>query len=327
MVNTLNCLFQIVRETFRQALASRVFGAMFIGMAVCILLCASARIEGGAAEAPAGSLELYGGDGKPLAGPNPAPGHLTLGFGAIRLPLFRDGASEVHFLLAAMAKWVAGTAGILLALVATSGFLPDFLAPSAISIALARPVARTTLLVGKAAGALVFVGLVMSGFIGGTWLALGLATGYWNQAYLWCIPLLLLQFATVYGVSACAAVWTRNASVCVFASIGFWIVCFLVDFGRHSVAALADDAPTAAVIPIGFVSLLETLYWVLPKPADLVMIQDALIGAAKHFSEQPALERASLSGAFSPADSIATSLAFSAALMGIAAYSFHRQDY
>ena len=47
-------------------------------------------------------------------------------------------------------------------------------------------------------------------FVGGTWLAIGPATGYWDPAYLLCIPLLLLHFSIFFGFSVLLAVWTRQ---------------------------------------------------------------------------------------------------------------------
>lgn len=84
-------------------------------------------------------------------------GDLTLAFGAIRAPLGRDAEDAVHFLQLILAGAVADTAGLLLALIWTAGFLPTFLEPAAASVLLAKPVPRGTLLFGKYLGVLVFV--------------------------------------------------------------------------------------------------------------------------------------------------------------------------
>src|SRR6516162_1157793 len=94
----------LVRDTFRQALASRIFWLMLAASGLCILFCLSVGLEGGQPLRPPGEIELYGCDGKPLTGANPKPGYLTVAFGALRFPLFRDGAAEVHFLVVLLAK-------------------------------------------------------------------------------------------------------------------------------------------------------------------------------------------------------------------------------
>ena len=117
-------------------------------------------------------------------------------------------------------------------------------------------------------------------FVGGTWTAIGLRTGFWDPTYLLCIPLLLLHFSIFFGFSVLLAVCTRNAVVCVFGSILFWCVAWSMNFGRHAVHDL--DRPgfrerSARRILSG---LIDFGYWVLPKPADLGMLLFDSLGAA-----------------------------------------------
>jgi hypothetical protein len=44
--------------------------------ALCVVFCIGTHIEGGQPLRPDGEIELYGGDHKPLTGPNPIPGRL-----------------------------------------------------------------------------------------------------------------------------------------------------------------------------------------------------------------------------------------------------------
>src|SRR5204862_4647919 len=141
---------------------------------------------------------LLSANGEPMQGANPTPAHLNLLFGAFRLAIHRDAEAEVRLLQTIFATWVAGSAGVLLTLVWTAGFLPEFLQPSSASVLLAKPVPRWSLLLGKCLGVLVFVAFQTIVFVGGTWLALGARTGIWLPAYLWSIPLLLLHFAIIY---------------------------------------------------------------------------------------------------------------------------------
>src|SRR5262249_52441487 len=156
---------------------------------------------------------LFGPDEKPFTGGN-SGGRLTLGFGLLRVGLFRDGPSAAHFLQALLGRWVAGTFGTLLVLVWTAGFIPEFLQPAHAAVQLVKPLPRWALLAGKYLGVLAFVGAQVVVFVAGTWAALGLRTGVWDLNYLLCIPLLLFQFAVVYSVSALLAVLTRSGVLC-----------------------------------------------------------------------------------------------------------------
>jgi ABC-type transport system involved in multi-copper enzyme maturation permease subunit len=323
----LDPIFWLVRDTFRQALASRIFW-LTLGMSgVIILLCLSIRLEGPRTLRPDEEIELYGGDEKPLTGPNPRPGRLTLAFGAFPIYLFRGVEAEMHFLHVLLAKWAAGAAGTLLALIWTAGFLPEFLQPNAISVLLAKPIPRWSLLLGKYLGVIIFVAFQTIFFIGGTWLALGARTGIWLPAYLWSIPLLLLHFAVIYSFSAMLATYTRSTVTCVFGSIVAWLVCFATNYGRHALVGLSTLAPGSAPLPSRFRWIVETCYWILPKPADLVLILDHVLDADAHFSSMVELQAAQQMHAFHPVLSVLTSLLFTCAMMAVAARQLNTTDY
>jgi ABC-type transport system involved in multi-copper enzyme maturation permease subunit len=311
----------LVRDTFRLAFASRLSWAMLGVTALCVALCLSAGLEGDQPLRVAGESELFGGDGQPLAGPNPRPGRLTLAFGSLRVDLFRDGRSMVEFFELMMAKWVAGAVGTMLALIGTAGFLPDFLRPRTAALVFSKPEARWRLLLGKAIGVLVFVALQASLFVGGTWLALGLKTGYWMTGYLWSVPLLLLHFAVVYSVSALLAVTTRSTVVCVFGSLVIWFLCFAVNYGRHATIALPETARGTAAHSATLAMAVEVAYWALPKPTDMVLLLDQLIRADHHF--QPVFPTVTVW----PAVSLASSLLFAAILFAIAAREIESIEY
>src|SRR5205823_12590294 len=96
-------------------------------------------------------------------------GELTLLFGAFRVPLARSRVEAVRFIELLLAGGLADTAGVLLALIWTAGFLPSFLDPATTSVLLAKPVPRWLLLTGKFFGVLVFVAVQALLFIGLTW--------------------------------------------------------------------------------------------------------------------------------------------------------------
>ena len=98
-------------------------------------------------------------------------GRMTLAFGAISIPLGRERSDSVRFLELLLAGGIAGTLGLLLALVWTAGFVPTFLEPRAASVLLAgRALAAAARQVFRSAD---FRGLQVLLFVVLTWLALG----------------------------------------------------------------------------------------------------------------------------------------------------------
>lgn len=306
----------LARDTFRQSLASRTFWLVLGLTGLCVLLCLSVRLEGYTAVTPKGEIELYGADNQPFTGLNKGDGTVSVAFGAIRLRQFRDGEAEVVFLQTVLAKWGAGAVGLLLVLLWTSGFLPEFLDPRAATVLLAKPVPRWALLAGKYLGVLAFVAFQTAVFVGGTWLALGLATDVWHPVYLLTAPLLVLEFALLYSFSALLAVWTRSTVVCIFGTLLFWAVCSAVDVRRHTAAA---DAPAKAPPAV------EAAYWVLPKPADVALLLDGVLQSDRHFQGPPAQQ--AMLKALDVELSLLTSLLFTAAVLGLAGRRFVTREY
>ncbi|HEY5312986.1 MAG TPA: ABC transporter permease subunit [Pirellulales bacterium] len=325
----LSTLAWLVRDTFRQSLASGICWLLLGLSTLCIVVCLSISTSGAMSlERPGETSDFLprfdpdAGNAEKLkqSGVVVADGRLRLAFGAIEVPLGRDTRSAVHFLELLLAGGVADTLGLLLALVWTAGFLPQFLDPRSISVLLAKPAPRWCLLLGKYLGVLAFVAAHASLFVGGTWLAIGLKTGVWDGLYLLSVPLLLLHFSIFFGFSLLLAVCTRSTVSCVFGSIAFWAICWGMNYGRHLAAGTSLGPDTELSPPLQW--LVEAGYWILPKPADLGMVLYDALGARDHFSPlfaDPAL--------FSFGLSIATSLVFTGYLLWAAARQFAATDY
>jgi ABC-type transport system involved in multi-copper enzyme maturation permease subunit len=249
-------------------------------------------------------------------------GRMTLAFGAVSFPLARDRGDSVHFLELLLGGGVAGTFGLLLALVWTAGFMPTFLEPSAASVLLAKPVARWQLLVGKYFGVLTFVGCQIALFIVSTWLALGVRTGVWDLTYGWCIPLLILQFATFYSFSVLLAVLTRSTVACVFGSVLFWCLAWGINYGRIMTWGLPDGQ-----LPALTMALTDIAYWIAPKPIDFSWTLFHALDAEPHLEKSIVFQVLDSAKAFAPDLSIASAFVLAGALLGLSGYELNATDY
>jgi ABC-type transport system involved in multi-copper enzyme maturation permease subunit len=341
-------LAQLIRDTFRQANASGICWMMLAVTAICVGLCLSVGVSG--------DVALHSEDEPALFLPPPEPdtalsrtaasqkigisletdpvvagrdgiktisGRITLAFGAVSFPVSRDRSEAVQFLELLLGGGVAGTLGLLLALVWTAGFVPMFLEPSAASVLLAKPLARWQLLLGKYFGVLTFVGFQVVLFVVLTWLALGVRTHVWNMTYWWCIPLLLLQFAIFYSFSVLLAVTTRSTVACVFGSVLIWLLAWGINHG----CVMTRGALESQYLPAGTRTLAEVAYWVFPKPIDAGLILFNALNAGHHF-EKPVVFKLLESGrGFSPQLSILSSLALTFVLLALSTYEFNAKDY
>jgi ABC-type transport system involved in multi-copper enzyme maturation permease subunit len=300
----LRCL---VRDTFRQSFANGVFWLM---LAVSVLT-AGACLTVNQRTTPATE-----------AHPNETA-HVDLLFGLARLDVDNPRAHPMRTLQLQLAGWVADAAGLILALLWTSSFLPSFLAPSTATVLLAKPPPRWLLVAGKYLGVVLFVGLQTTVFIGTTWLALAARTGFWDARYLLCIPLLVLHFAVFYSFSAMLAVATRSTVACAFGSIAFWLLCWTVNFGQHARAIITSFQGVAPT----FGALLEGAYWLLPKPLDFHLVLMQTLEAENVFARLLDVAQLTQRGLWHPVASVATSALCGVAILIMAAYDFLTRDY
>ena len=313
----------MVRDTFRQALGSRAFWLVLGLNGLAILLCLSVSVDGYTARTPDGEIELMGPDNQPFVGLATQRGQTSVAFGLIRMDQGRDGRADVLFLQELLAKFGAGALGILLMLLWTSGFLPDFLQSESASVLLAKPVPRWAVLVGKYLGVVAVMAMQTSIFVGGTWLALGFKTGAWFPGYLYTIPIVVACFGILFSFMTLLAVLTRSAVVSVVGTLVFWAVCAGVTNFRHEL--VTENAP-----PSVRRELTETGYWVLPKTVDLVYVLHELISPAEgkvRLAPVLVLLKLEERNAFHPELSVLCSMLFSGALLGLAARRFAAANY
>jgi ABC-type transport system involved in multi-copper enzyme maturation permease subunit len=324
-------LFRLIQDTFRQARASGLLWMVLGVNGLCIFFCLSVSISGGTTIfqpgetrqfLPPGDQEAQDSTKMARHGVEAPKGEFTMLFGLIRVRFIHYREELVHFLQLLLAAGVGGMVGILFLLIWTADFLPEFLKPGAILVLLAKPSPRGLLLVGKYVGVVVFVLSQCLLLVGGTWLALGVKTGVWDPSYLVCIPLLGIQFAVFFGFSLLLAVVWRDFYACVFGSIVFWFTCWGINFGRYLlVLRWADDMAG----PMAWAW--EFLYWLLPKPVDLVTIQFAAQQTEGYFTSVLDVKALHASGAFQPELSVVSSLLFAAGTLVLSILWFRRTDY
>lgn len=321
----------MVRDTFRQSLHTKLFWVMLGVTALCTVFCASIRVTGGVKvyegdptlTLPKNQAHHEGGEEKVKEdGVQIKDGEISFGFGAVKSPVAKTKEDSVRFVQIWIAGVLADSLGVLLALIWTAGFLPTFLEPHSATVLLAKPAPRWAILLGKYLGVVGFVAVQAGIFVGGTWLALGLATNVWDAAYLLAVPLLVVNFAVFYSVSAFIAVCTRSTVAAAFGTLLFWVLCWVMNYTHHHLAAFPVQG-------LGGAShyLLEVGYWFLPKPFDMSGIFFEAMGAQGFFSSADEISVLKAKGQFYPEASVATSAVFAVVTLGTAAYELHTTDY
>lgn len=322
----------MVWDTFRQSVATKLLWAMLAITFVCTLFCFSITVTGdlpksgadydaGGFITPAQAKEL-GEEKIKKEKLKIVSGEVSFGFGLMKVPIARFKDDAVRYVQIWLAAILADTAGVLLALLWTAGFLPTFLEPQSATVLLAKPAPRWAILFGKYLGVLLFVGLQATIFVGSTWTALGLTTGIWDGTYWLAVPLLVLNFGIFYSVSAFLAVVSRSTVVCIFGTLLFWLLCWTVNYTHVRLMVTPVEGLSGAST-----MLMDLIYWVLPKPLDLGGIFYDAMQATGFAAPVPELNAAQNQGLLNPVLSAITSTVFAPVVLLLAAYEFKSTDY
>src|SRR5262245_37456073 len=166
----------IVRDTFREALARKIFWGLFALSSLMILFFLFIMkidiVEGATA-----TITLFGREsGREV-----------------------DAARVVRQVQAGIATFLY-TWGMFLAVFASAGLIPSVLEPGRIELLLSKPVSRTHLLLGRYLGNLLIVAVNATYLVVGIWLILGLKTGIWNPDFLIAIATTVFLFAVLLAV-------------------------------------------------------------------------------------------------------------------------------
>jgi ABC-type transport system involved in multi-copper enzyme maturation permease subunit len=320
----------IIGNTFRQAMASSVFWLLLGFSALAIVFCLGLSVEGADNLRPEDDFLYHPKTDEPLTGPTNDLGSMSLFFGAFTVSLPRDRESGVHLIQVILGSWLAGGVGLLVMLVWTAGFIPEALQPENASVQFAKPVPRWLFAAGAYVGVLCFVAFHAIVFFLGTWLAMSARTGVWLPGYLLGLPLLVIHFAAIYSVSVLLGVWTRSTVAAALGSILFWVVCLMVNDGRHAAVALPQLSPQSPPLSSLSLFVIEATYWVLPKPADFFHILGQALSAQSHMataSRAPEFTAVESMGRFAAGAAIWTTLLFSALPLVWAGRRLNKIDY
>ena len=322
----------MIRDTIRQSIATKLFWVMLGATVISTLFCLSVSVHNDTPPRvyewdhpgvlPKSEADKLGMKKLENDGVRVISGEMTLGFGMMTVPVGRNREDSVRQLELILVGLVADTAGVLLALLWTAGFLPTFLEPHSATVLLAKPTPRWAILLGKYLGVVLFVGLNAVLFIGGTWLALGIKTGVWFGAYWLAVPLLIVNFGIFYAVSAFFAVWTRSTVASAFGTILFWFLCWMMNYTHHRLTAFPLDGMTATSH-----LFLDMGYWLLPKPLDLGGIFFDAMYSDGFGVKSEELRLVQEAGCFRPELSVLASATFAAGTLALTAYEFEMTDY
>ena len=195
--------------------------------------------------------------------------------------------------------------GLLLAIFASSSFIPIMLEKGNIDLLLSKPVSRTQLLWGKYFGGILVVFINIALLIIGVWLSISIKFSIWSFAFIWSIVIITFIFAVLYALIVLFGVVTKGSMFgMMFAYLIFLILSPLLKFAHGDMQTFITSGFWKGVI--------DVFYYIIPKTSELM--SNTIITLAN-------------GGGIENYQPIWTSLIFLAGMMALSNYIFIKKDF
>jgi ABC-2 type transport system permease protein len=232
----LTATFALIRDTFREALARKIFWGLFglsTAMIMFFLFILKIDIVAGATA----TVSLFG----------RATNQST------------DLDRLVRGVYAAIATFLY-TWGMFLSVFASSGLIPSVLEPGRIELLLSKPVSRAHILLGRFAGNVLVVSCNVVFLVLGIWIILGLKTGIWSPAFLISIATTVFIFAVLLSVVVLIGVLFQSAALSTMVTVALMIISPILAQTNTMLRLLSSEWSR---------TVWRALYYSLPKVYDV----------------------------------------------------------
>ena len=132
------------------------------------------------------------------------------------------------FSLLGITIWLTWIATIL-ALISTSGIIPDLISGGTIETTLSKPISRYRLFLSKYFSGLLFVALQVGVFSAASFFVIGLRAQIWEPRLFLAIPIVLAFFSYLYSVSVFVGMITKAAMPAIMLTCLFWAMLFVLN--------------------------------------------------------------------------------------------------
>ena len=226
----------LVRDTFREAFARKIFWGLF-GLSTLMILFFLFLLKIDLVEGAMATVSLFGRSTNRTTDVD----RLVRGvYGGIATFLY--------------------TWGMFLAVFASAGLIPSVLEPGRIELLLSKPVSRTHILLGRYLGNVLVVSCNVIFLVLGVWAILGVKTGIWSKTFLISIATSIFIFAVLLSVVVLIGVLFESAALATMITVGLMIMSPILAQTSTMLRLLSSEWSR---------QVWRTLYYALPKVYDL----------------------------------------------------------
>ncbi len=115
---------------------------------------------------------------------------------------------------------------LIFCIISSASFIPSMVDKGTIDLLLSKPLSRFNILLSKYLGAVIFVGISLIYFIGAIWLILSLKSGFWNFNFLFTILSLTFAFAVMYSIVVLVGLTTQSSIIAILINLFLlFVIC------------------------------------------------------------------------------------------------------
>ena len=222
----------LIRDTFREAFARKIFWGLF-GLSVAMILFFLFLLKIDLVEGAMATVSLFGRTSNRL--------------------------TEVDQLVRGVYAGIATflyTWGMFLSVFASAGLIPSVLEPGRIELLLSKPVSRTHILLGRYLGNVLVISCNVVFLVLGIWAILGAKTGIWSPTFLISIATTVFIFAVLLSVVVLIGVIFESAALATMISVALMIISAILAQTSTMLRLLSSEWSR---------QLWRALYYLLPK--------------------------------------------------------------
>jgi ABC-type transport system involved in multi-copper enzyme maturation permease subunit len=226
----------LIRDTFREAFARKIFWGLF-GLSILMILFFLFLLKIDIVEGAVATVTLFGQS--------------------------TNSSTDVDRLVRGFYAGIATflyTWGMFLAVFASAGLIPSVLEPGRIELLVSKPVSRTHILLGRFAGNILVVSCNVVFLVLSVWTILGIKTGIWSPAFLVSIATTIFIFAVLLAVVVLVGVLFESAALATMISVALMIMSPILAQTSTMMRLLSSEWSR---------QIWRTLYYALPKVYDL----------------------------------------------------------
>jgi ABC-2 type transport system permease protein len=239
MNHSLTATLALIRDTFREALARKIFWGLF-GLSIAMILFFLFLLKIDIVEGGIATASLFGS----------TPNRRMIGVDVDRI---------VRGVYGGIATFLY-TWGMFLAVFASAGLVPSVLEPGRIELLVSKPVSRTHILLGRYAGNVLVVSCNIAFLVFGIWTILGVKTGIWSPSFLISIATTIFIFAVLLSVVVLIGVLFESAALATMVTVALMIMSPILAQTNLMMRLLSSEWSR---------ELWRMLYYSLPKVYDI----------------------------------------------------------